>query len=253
MRCGGAGEGAHRAPATPSRSCRRSASAARPARRPFAIYRALRAVNPSPYMFLLDLGGHQLVGVLARDARPRSTATAPASCGRSPARARAAHDREQDDALAAELMARREGARRARDAGRPGAQRPRPRLRAGHRAGRAATWRSSATRTSCTSSRRSTGSCADDRDAAALLRATFPAGTVSRRAQGAGDADHLASSRARRRGVYAGAVGYIGFGGDMDTCIAIRTIVMRDGVGVPAGRRRHRGRLRSRERSTTSA
>jgi anthranilate synthase component 1 len=34
----------------------------------------------------------------------------------------------------------------------------------------------------------------------------------------------------RRRGAYAGAVGYLGFGGDMDTCIAIRTIVLRDGT-----------------------
>ena len=38
------------------------------------------------------------------------------------------------------------------------------------------------------------------------------------------------SSRAAAAGVYAGAVGYLGFGGDMDTCIAIRTLVMRDGV-----------------------
>jgi anthranilate synthase component 1 len=33
-----------------------------------------------------------------------------------------------------------------------------------------------------------------------------------------------------RRGIYAGAVGYVGFGGEMDTCIALRTIVMRGGV-----------------------
>ena len=56
----------------------------------FAIYRALRTVNPSPYMFLLDMGDFQLIGSLARDARAPRHATAPASCGRSRARARAA-------------------------------------------------------------------------------------------------------------------------------------------------------------------
>ena len=56
-----------------------------------------------------------------------------------------------------------------------------------------------------------------------------------------------------RRGVYAGAVGYFGFAGDMDTCIALRTIVMRDGVARRAGRRGHRRRLRARAASTRSA
>jgi anthranilate synthase component 1 len=73
------------------------------------------------------------------------------------------------------------------------------------------------------------GRIAPGRDAADLLRATFPAGTVTgapkvRAMQIIGDLE------GRRRGVYAGAVGYLGFGGDTDTCIAIRTIVMRDGV-----------------------
>jgi anthranilate synthase component 1 len=47
-----------------------------------------------------------------------------------------------------------------------------------------------------------------------------------------------------RRGVYAGAVGYIDYDGAMDTCIAIRTIVMQGQDLPPAGRRRHRRRQR---------
>ena len=74
-----------------------------------------------------------------------------------------------------------------------------------------------------------------DRDAAALLRATFPAGTVSG-APKVRAMQIISELEGRRRGAYAGAVGYLGFGGDMDTCIAIRTLVMRDGIGVPPGR-----------------
>jgi anthranilate synthase component 1 len=73
------------------------------------------------------------------------------------------------------------------------------------------------------------GDLADGRDAAALLRATFPAGTLSgapkvRAMQIISDLEEW------RRGAYGGAVGYLGFGGDMDTCIAIRTVVMREGA-----------------------
>ena len=74
-----------------------------------------------------------------------------------------------------------------------------------------------------------TGGCATDRDAAALLRATFPAGTLSG-APKVRAMQIISELEGRRRGVYGGAIGYLGFGGDMDTCIAIRTIAMRDGV-----------------------
>ena len=94
---------------------------------------------------------------------------------------------------------------------------------------RAATWRSSATRTSCTSSRAWTAGSRPGRDALSLLRATFPAGTVSG-APKVRAMQIISELEGRRRGVYAGAVGYLGFGGRMDTCIALRTIVMRDGV-----------------------
>ncbi len=100
---------------------------------------------------------------------------------RSPAPARAADDRQrparvdhrpiagtrprgadaaEDARLADELLRRREGARRARHARRPRAQRPRPRLRVRDGARSTRSWRSSATRTSCTSSPRSPGDAA---------------------------------------------------------------------------------------------
>ena len=73
------------------------------------------------------------------------------------------------------------------------------------------------------------GQIRPDRDAAALLRATFPAGTLSGapKVRAMQIIDELEPDAAAS---YGGAVGYLGFGGDMDTCIAIRTIAMRDGV-----------------------
>jgi anthranilate synthase component 1 len=68
-----------------------------------------------------------------------------------------------------------------------------------------------------------------------VLRATFPAGTVSGapKVRAMEIIDELEPSR---RGVYAGAVGYIGWNGNMDTAIAIRTAVIRDGhLSIQAG------------------
>ena len=62
-----------------------------------------------------------------------------------------------------------------------------------------------------------------------LLRACFPAGTVSG-APKVRAMQILSELEGHRRGPYAGAVGYVLPGGAMDTCIAIRTIVLRDGV-----------------------
>jgi anthranilate synthase component 1 len=69
------------------------------------------------------------------------------------------------------------------------------------------------------------------------LRACFPAGTVSG-APKVRAMQILYDLEGRRRGVYAGGVGYFGFSGNMDMCIAIRTIVCRNGratIGVGAG------------------
>lgn len=80
-----------------------------------------------------------------------------------------------------------------------------------------------------------TGTLAPGRDALDLLRATFPGGSITgapkRRAMAIID-----ELEPHRRGVYCGAIGYIGFNGDMDTSIAIRTLVgqgeaVRFGVG----------------------
>ena len=62
-----------------------------------------------------------------------------------------------------------------------------------------------------------------------LLRATFPAGTVSG-APKIRAMQILAELEPTRRGIYAGAIGYIDFAGNLDFCIAIRTIVLHDGV-----------------------
>ena len=73
------------------------------------------------------------------------------------------------------------------------------------------------------------------RDAFDLLRATFPAGTVSGapKVRAMEIIDELEPSK---RGVYAGAIGYFSFSGNMDMCIAIRTIVVKDGMGyIQAG------------------
>ena len=194
---------------------------------PFAIYRALRTVNPSPYMFLLDSGGFQLIG---SSPETHVRLGMDGTCELRPiagTRPRGA-DRAQDDALAAELLASdKDRAEHVmlvdlarNDLGRvcrPGSIRVERFMdveRYSHVMHIAS---------------RVLGQIRDDRDAAALLRATFPAGTVSG-APKVRAMQIISQLEGRRRGGYAGAVGYLGFGGDMDTCIAIRTMVVRDGV-----------------------
>jgi anthranilate synthase component I len=68
-----------------------------------------------------------------------------------------------------------------------------------------------------------------------LLRATFPAGTVSG-APKVRACEIIEELEPEGRGPYAGAIGYLGYSGDMDTCIAIRTAVLTDGAAsVQAG------------------
>ena len=72
-------------------------------------------------------------------------------------------------------------------------------------------------------------------DALAVLRATFPAGTVSG-APKVRAMDIIDELEPVKRGLYAGAVGYLGFRGEMDLAIAIRTAVLKDGqIHVQAG------------------
>ena len=70
------------------------------------------------------------------------------------------------------------------------------------------------------------GDLAPGRDALDVLRATFPAGTLSG-APKVRAMQIIEELEPERRGVYGGAVGYIGFDGNMDVAIAIRTIVAR--------------------------
>jgi len=67
-------------------------------------------------------------------------------------------------------------------------------------------------------------------DAIDLLRASFPAGTVSG-APKIRSMEIIDELEPVRRGIYAGAIGYFGFNGDMDMCIAIRNILLKDGKG----------------------
>lgn len=192
---------------------------------PFAIYRALRRLNPSPYMFFLDLGGEprmHLIGsspeVLTR-LQGRTAEVRPIA-GTRP---RGQND-EQDSALETELLAD-------------------PKERAEHvmlvdlgrnDLGRVCEYGTVRVDDLLAIERyshvihlvsRVTGTLRSDMDAYELIRATFPAGTVSgapkvRAMQIIDELEGL------RRSCYAGAVGYFGFNGNMDTCITIRTITM---------------------------
>jgi anthranilate synthase component I len=206
----------------PSQRVRRTTGAS-----PAAIYRALRAVNPSPYMFLLDMEGYQLIG---SSPETHVRLDLDGTCELRPiagTRPRGATPAE-DDALAAELLeSEKDRAEHTmlvdlarNDLGRvcrPGSVRV-ERFMDVERYSHVMHLVS-----------RVFGQIAAGRDAPALLRATFPAGTVSG-APKVRAMQIISELEGRRRGAYAGAVGWLGFGGDMDTCIAIRTVVLRDGV-----------------------
>ena len=74
-----------------------------------------------------------------------------------------------------------------------------------------------------------------DADAIDVLRATFPAGTVSG-APKIRAMEIIAELEPIKRGIYSGAVGYLGWNGNMDTAIAIRTAVIKNGIlNIQAG------------------
>ena len=88
---------------------------------------------------------------------------------------------------------------------------------------------------SCTSSPTSKAHSKDDEGPVSVLKATFPAGTVSG-APKVRAMEIIDELEPTKRGIYAGAVGYLGFNGDMDLAIAIRTAVIKDGrIYVQAG------------------
>ena len=200
--------------------------------RPIDVYRALRALNPSPYMYFLDVGGTQVVGsspeILVRLQEGKVTVR-PIAGTRPRGRTQA-----EDQALETELLAD-------------------PKERAEHLmlidlgrndVGHVSQVGSVEVGERFVIERYShvmhivsevTGRLHDDLSYADVLRATFPAGTVS----GAPKIRALEIIRELepvKRNVYAGAIGYIGWHGDADTAIAIRTAVIQDGrLHVQAG------------------
>ena len=194
--------------------------AARPPSTPLALYRTLRRINPSPYLFLLELDGVALVG-----SSPETHVKLEGT------RASAQPDRRHDGPRrgrrrAAALV--REGPRRARDARRPRPQRPLARLprRARVKVERFLEPERFSHVTHLVSE--VAGELRDGVTPFDLLRATFPAGTVSG-APKVRAMQIISELEGYRRGPYAGVVGYHVPGVALDTCIAIRTVVLRDG------------------------
>ncbi len=191
---------------------------------PFEIYRALRLINPSPYMYFLRCGDATVVGaspeVMVRCEGDRIDLRPIAGTRRRGA------SEEEDRALEKELLAD-------------------PKERAEHIM-LVDLGRNDVGRVSDVGSVRVTelmvieryshvmhivsnvrGTLAPDRDSYDVIRACFPAGTVSGapKIRAMQIIDELEPTR---RGPYAGAVGYFGFSGNMDTCITIRTLVIKD-------------------------
>ncbi|HEX6911436.1 MAG TPA: anthranilate synthase component I [Longimicrobium sp.] len=203
------------------------------AARPFDLYRALRALNPSPYLFHLELDGMQLIGsspeVMVR--LEDGTVTVRPIAGTR----RRGSDAAEDERLAADLLADpKEVAEHLMllDLGR-------------NDVGRVARWgtvrvpqRMAIEKYSHVLHMVSTveGELRDGMSAVDVFRASFPAGTVSG-APKVRAMEIIDELEPRRRGPYAGAVGYFGYGGrTMDTAIAIRTVVAREGrAHVQAG------------------
>ncbi len=191
---------------------------------PLSLYRALRSINPSPYMFYYDMGDHHVVGsspeILAR--LEGDTVTVRPIAGTRP-RGKTV---QQDLDLAEELLADpKELAEHLmlidlgrNDIGRV-AQNGTVKL-----TDKMVIERYSHVMhiVSNVDAKLKPGLSAMD-----VLKATFPAGTVSGAAKvrAMEIIDELEPSK---RGIYAGAVGYLGFNGDMDVAIALRTAVVKD-------------------------
>ena len=191
---------------------------------PLSLYRALRSVNPSPYMFYYDMGDHHVVGaspeILAR--LEGDTVTVRPIAGTRP-RGKTA---QQDAALAEELLADpKELAEHLMliDLGR-------------NDIGRVAEYGTVKLTEKMVIERYShvmhivsnvEAKLKPGLEAIDVLKATFPAGTVSGAAKvrAMEIIDELEPSK---RGIYAGAVGYLGFNGDMDMAIALRTAVVKN-------------------------
>jgi anthranilate synthase component 1 len=191
---------------------------------PLSLYRALRSINPSPYMFYYDMGDHHVVGsspeILAR--LEGDTVTVRPIAGTRPR----GKTPQKDAELAEELLADpKELAEHLMliDLGR-------------NDIGRVAEYGSVKLTDKMVIERYShvmhivsnvEAKLKQGLSAMDVLKATFPAGTVSGAAKvrAMEIIDELEPSK---RGIYAGAVGYLAFNGDMDVAIALRTAVVKD-------------------------
>ncbi len=199
---------------------------------PIDVYRALRTLNPSPYMYFLDLDGFRIVGsspeILVRCEDGKVTVRPIAGTRRR------GHTDEEDLAFERELLADpKELAEHLMlvDLGR-------------NDVGRVARIGSVAVTERMLIERYShvmhivsnvEGKLRPGLDAVDVLRATFPAGTVSG-APKVRAMEIIDELEPEKRGIYAGAVGYISWTGNMDTAIAIRTAVITgDMLHIQAG------------------
>ena len=203
---------------------------------PLALYRAIRTLNPSPYMFYFNFEDFQVVGAspeilvrLDHDEGSKRVTVRPIAGTRK----RGATPAE-DKALEEDLLSdRKELAEHLQllDLGR-------------NDAGRVAQTGTVKVTDKFTIERYShvmhivsnvEAQLKDGLNALEVLRATFPAGTVSG-APKVRAMEIIDELEPVKRGIYAGAVGYLGFHGDMDLAIAIRTAVVKDGyIHVQAG------------------
>jgi anthranilate synthase component I len=192
----------------------------------FTIYRALRTINPSPYMFYIRTGEGDLVGAspeMLVQVQEGNIETRPIAGTRWRGR-----DTAEDERLAAELLAdEKERAEHLMlvDLGR-------------NDVGRISLPGTVAVPTFMTVEKYShvqhivsavTGKLRPELKPIDALRACFPAGTVTG-APKIRAMEVIAELEDQQRGIYAGAVGHVGFNGDLDTCIALRTMIVKDGV-----------------------
>ncbi|WAT19395.1 anthranilate synthase component I [Aurantiacibacter sp. MUD11] len=193
---------------------------------PIALYRALRRVNPSPFLYFLDLPGFAVVGsspeILVR-VRDGEVTIRPIA-GTRPRGATESEDKANEKSLLADPKECAEHLMLL-DLGR-------------NDVGRVAASDSVTVTDSFTIERYShvmhivsnvVGQLADDKDALDALFAGFPAGTVSG-APKIRACEIIAELEPETRGPYAGGVGYFAPDGSVDSCIVLRTAVLKDGV-----------------------
>src|SRR4051812_12141555 len=199
---------------------------------PLDLYRALRTVNPSPYMFILEAGDFSIVG-----ASPE------------------VHVRLTDGLVEIRPIAgtRKRGSTPAEDLGLEKELLADEKERAEHLMlvdlarndiGRVCRFGSVKVPEMMVVERYShvmhivsqvEGQIAPDRTAYDLMRATFPAGTVTG-APKIRAMQIIAQYEPSQRGFYAGALGYVGYDGNMDTCIMLRTALLKNGmIHIQAG------------------